>query len=388
MRIKISNFQSIENLDIEVDKFTIIRGKNFIGKSALYRAIKAAFRNKSGDEFIRRGKPAARVTLDWLSFKNTTEQVVWSKARKTSSDYIWNGKPYLKEDRKVPDFMADLGMDEIKVGKDKLDPHFSSQHELPFLMSSSGGLITKFFSEVLHLGSISKSLVECSKDLKEINLNIKVVSKEIDRVLEDIDKFTDLPKLEEDYKQLELESSGLDKLSLELDSLKKYLADADTISNISALNLPEESEALLASYKDLKKDLLAYAKIKRFLELDSVKYRPLDLEKDFTYLSYLFTLSNAVKLPKVSLDKLSTSVKEDFKRLSTLKRYLKAEQSIPDIGSSLLTDKDYKLLAYLFKHNSIGLIHERLDLVIKSIKDVEVELDSYKLCPTCGQKID
>jgi len=42
VKIRIKNFQSIEDLEIEVRGFTAITGKTNIGKSAIMRAISSA----------------------------------------------------------------------------------------------------------------------------------------------------------------------------------------------------------------------------------------------------------------------------------------------------------------------------------------------------------
>ena len=57
MKIKVENFQSIKNAEIEVEGLTVICGDNSIGKSALARAFNGVFTNLRGNAHVRKGEP-------------------------------------------------------------------------------------------------------------------------------------------------------------------------------------------------------------------------------------------------------------------------------------------------------------------------------------------
>ena len=47
-KVNIKNYQSIKDVSFEVDGFTVIIGKNNIGKSAIIRALEAPLANQAG----------------------------------------------------------------------------------------------------------------------------------------------------------------------------------------------------------------------------------------------------------------------------------------------------------------------------------------------------
>ena len=89
IKVRIQNFQSIEDLTLEIDKLTVITGSNNTGKSAIVRAIRGVFQNTRGTSFIRHGKPKSTVTITFAD----GQTVVWEKGRGKADKptYILNG---------------------------------------------------------------------------------------------------------------------------------------------------------------------------------------------------------------------------------------------------------------------------------------------------------
>ena len=383
MKIHIQNFQSIADLKIDVSNFTVIRGGNHIGKSALYRSVLSVFRNRAGEDFIRDGKPGAKVIVDWVDHKDTPHQVTWSKKRKSSSDYIWNGVPYFSIDRRVPDFAYEVGMDEINISGDKIDPHFSSQCDLAFLMHSSGSLITKFFSEVLHLGSISKSLVECSKDLKDINLDRKVVNKELDRLLVNLRDFESLDKLDANLTDINTENAFLEAEESRVKILEDYLNRVGQLKDISLTDKP----TLPSIYNSISDETRRLGLLQSFLAIKLAKLKSRDYRKDILYLQFLLSSYQSV-------DYVPRDYSESFKNLETtlntlkqLKHYLKKSESavvLPKVGG---LKKKLLYLNFISTTSEIHQTQDKLAMVEEKLKELEIKINSYKICPTCGKEI-
>ena len=70
MKIKVENFQSIKNSEVEIEGLTVITGQNNIGKSALARAVGGVFSNLRGNSFVRRGEKYCSVEI---KFDDTNE---------------------------------------------------------------------------------------------------------------------------------------------------------------------------------------------------------------------------------------------------------------------------------------------------------------------------
>ena len=65
MKIKVENFQSIKNTEIEVKGLTVITGENSIGKSALARAFNGVFTNLRGNAHVRNGESHSSVCVSF-----------------------------------------------------------------------------------------------------------------------------------------------------------------------------------------------------------------------------------------------------------------------------------------------------------------------------------
>ncbi len=61
--IKIKNFQSLRAADIELGRVTVIVGQNDLGKSALFRAVRAASEATQGTDFVTYGAAHSSVEL-------------------------------------------------------------------------------------------------------------------------------------------------------------------------------------------------------------------------------------------------------------------------------------------------------------------------------------
>ena len=61
--VKVRNFQSIKNSEIEVRGFTAVTGANNSGKTAFCRATRGVFQNTPGTGFIRHGETECEVSV-------------------------------------------------------------------------------------------------------------------------------------------------------------------------------------------------------------------------------------------------------------------------------------------------------------------------------------
>lgn len=384
MLIHIQNFQSIADLKIEASKFTIIRGKNHIGKSALYRAVKAAFRNRAGEVFIRDSKPSSRVNLEWLDHENKQHILTWSKNRKKSSDYIYNGTPHFSIDRKVPDFVSDFGMEEIVLGDLVIDPHFSSQGDGAFLMKSSESVITRFFSEILQLGSISKSLTDCSGDLKDTNSDIKILNKEINNLETELKNFSNLSDLDTEFNALAKLDEEIENSQLKLDLLLKELILNKLVQGISFTN----DKVLATEAKELKELLDRSNSLNQYLSIHLFELPKVDYKKQFLFLRYITLAAHSTKLENVDLSLDYNTLLETSKQLHHLTDYIDKLKNTYKLPGVKKLRNNLAYLQYIHNHLSIETLKKEIKSLDKEIADVDKEMSSYKTCPTCGQEIN
>jgi energy-coupling factor transporter ATP-binding protein EcfA2 len=159
--ISIKNFQNVADAKFSIDGFTVIVGKNNIGKSAIVRSINAALTNQTGDDFIRHGEKSTEVSIVRKDI-----DIRWKKG--DSASYVINKDekhPYTKLNRAVPKPILDAGFRNIEVDDDlKINPLYASQFEPVFLLNKPGPQVTEILSEVYDINVISRADDLCQKE--------------------------------------------------------------------------------------------------------------------------------------------------------------------------------------------------------------------------------
>lgn len=195
VHIRIQNFQSISDLDIEVNGFTCITGKTNIGKSAIIRAISGAFLNTPVVGAVRSGEKFCSVALDSENWGFT-----WEKGEpKTGVNNYEIRKPEKKKLEKVGqgqlEYIADMGFDSVQIGNKVIQPWFASQFEPVFLLNSSGPAVTDFISDVSRLKVLQDSIIINVRGRKRALEKAKIQSDEIEQLKEKEQKVANLDTL-------------------------------------------------------------------------------------------------------------------------------------------------------------------------------------------------
>jgi len=131
--IAVQGYQSLYKVGLKLGQFTVIYGESDVGKSALYRAIRALATCELGDSFISKGENRVGVALRLAS----GDKVVWVKRREKSPEYKLNKKVW-RRNRALPLEIAKLlKLTQLSVDGDKFYPNFRGQFDNLFLLFES-----------------------------------------------------------------------------------------------------------------------------------------------------------------------------------------------------------------------------------------------------------
>ena len=136
VKIKIKDYQSIKDAEIEVDGFTVVTGPNNSGKSALMRAVSGLFRNAALEEegsVVRHGEDKFRVEMDF----GAEGKVAWEKGPKIKPTYEVDGTT-LHPGRDVPDEIKKFGVLPIQAGGRELWPNAAQRRLAEFVSGFVG----------------------------------------------------------------------------------------------------------------------------------------------------------------------------------------------------------------------------------------------------------
>jgi DNA repair ATPase RecN/Zn finger protein HypA/HybF involved in hydrogenase expression len=238
-KVRIRNFQSIGDINLEIDGFTVVVGKSDIGKSAVIRAIDAALSNQSGDAFIKHGQ--VRTTVN-INYQET--EIEWKKG--DTSSYKINGESFTKLNRAIPKPLMDAGFSKVEIGDQKISPLVASQFEPIFLLDKPGSVITEVLSKLYKLNVLSSADDKCQKELKSNKSLLKTRELDITGLKEKLKSYDGFEDIKESIKVLanmEKESISLKKTISEIESYELLLKSTSEkykkLSSITSVNIPE-----------------------------------------------------------------------------------------------------------------------------------------------------
>lgn len=170
-RIRIRDFQSIEDATIDVDGLTVITGPNNSGKTAVHRAVFGAFTNTRGTKFVRRGKDTAKVDLTF----SDGPTLHWEKGEK-SNRYEVDGKALNKVGQGAPPEIASLfGVMPVEAAGRELWPQFAHQFVgQVFLLDEPGSVLAEAVANVDRVGVLNESLRLSQSDRRTASSELKV----------------------------------------------------------------------------------------------------------------------------------------------------------------------------------------------------------------------
>jgi AAA15 family ATPase/GTPase len=255
LKVDIKNFESVGSASFEVDGFTVVVGKNNIGKSAIIRAIDAALSNRTGSKFIRWGKTKCQVKLQ----KDALE-IDWQKGDsatyKISSDGGVNRKDFSKLNKVIPQPILDAGFRKIDVGDDKLSPLVAHQFKELFLIDKDT-MVTDVLSVIYQLNILSDADDLCQKDLRTTKNLLKTRQLDLTKVQKQLEIFKDFEVYKTEFEAIKVLDSKIKILQKDLSDVDSFIAELNQFQ--AAVNRYEKvSKIKIPSVGQFDKDLQKY----------------------------------------------------------------------------------------------------------------------------------
>ena len=255
IKVKVNNFQSIEEAQVDIDGFTVVTGKNNSGKSALLRALNCVFTNALGSSFVRSGTSNCRV---FVEFEDGTS-VAWEKGEKVKPTYWINGGDPIHCGRNAPKELEQFGVGPLKVASRELWPQIAPQFTgQVFLIDLPSSVTAEVVADVDRVGELNGALKNCEKDKRAKRYKLKIRSEDLAELVDDLNEFQYLDSqvvLLEEINQQKVRLNDLqDKIS-NLERLtrlhKEYSKQINSLSGVESLTLPP-TDKIKSIRSDLK----------------------------------------------------------------------------------------------------------------------------------------
>jgi DNA repair exonuclease SbcCD ATPase subunit len=228
--IRIKNFQSLHNVDLEFGKFTVIIGASSSGKSAITRAIKAVASNALDSDYITQGTKRSAVTL-----RTDAGTVTIERTNNGSSTYKV-AKPgsqesaYTKLNRGVPTEVTEvLGL--APSSKEVGSINFASQFDAPYLLKESAGNVARILGELTNVSTIFEAVREANKKVKNTSGVLNIRKKDLDKVVSQIADYASVGEQAKIISAAEAKLAICAKLDLQQSQLDRLIRNVVTASD-------------------------------------------------------------------------------------------------------------------------------------------------------------
>lgn len=252
MRVK--NFQSIEDAEINIEGFVVICGPNNSGKTALMRAIRGLFTNAAPGSYLRQGANFLSVEINFDDGTSVLWEKGWEKPYKKGAAinrYTLNGYLLTSVGRGVPPEIEALGVQSIFAGSTPIWPQVADQFDgTLFLVNKTGAVVAEALSDVERVGRLTDSLRLADKDKRSAVSELRVRRDDLKKMQEDVRVYSGLDAvgtliagiapLKEAVLNLKVRTDEAQELKVRLDAKK---SDWDTIKSYECF-VPKELEGI------------------------------------------------------------------------------------------------------------------------------------------------
>lgn len=194
--ISVRNFQSLEDITLELGSITTVVGQTDSGKSSFIRAVQAALFNDAAYEYatIRGEKVADEIQVEFMT---DTHCVLWRRNKVTAwyqvIDSSGNTLSYTKLGRGVvPEDVQDiLGVREIVIDETtNCRLQFAEQHDPPFLVGDRGGVgATRLLGRLSGVFVLSNANKFAQSDKQRVSVELDTLQSRQKSLVEEISNY-------------------------------------------------------------------------------------------------------------------------------------------------------------------------------------------------------
>lgn len=252
--IKAVNFQSLQNVELELGKLTVIVGPSSSGKSALTRAIKAVASNALDSDYITRGTKKSAVSLKTSDATVTIERELGDSSVYKIAKVGSKESRFARLNRQVPTEVTEaLGI--LPSTQEVADINFAGQFDMPYLLKEGSSSVARILGQLTNVSVIFEAVKEASKKAKAASGIVNIRKKDQVALQTELANFTDIVSKAKQVNKAEAIVAECVELEAQVVQLRALLHAAQTASDaLSAVqiipDLPDTTE-LMEAYNNL-----------------------------------------------------------------------------------------------------------------------------------------
>ena len=177
-QIKVTNFQSIKEIELQVQGLTVVTAPSDSGKTAIVRAIDTLLTADWYQEAYQRWG----TNLTTVSLKTPTDYLEFIR-KGSSTTYTVQGDSYGKLGRKVPPELNKLGYGEVQIAESAAEvttlfPQLQNQFEGPYQDTIKPSALTQLLGSFSNLAIYQMGLDRAKKQQGDIRRDLERLAKE------------------------------------------------------------------------------------------------------------------------------------------------------------------------------------------------------------------
>lgn len=383
IEVEITNYESITHTKIQIDGFTTLIGRNYLGKSSVLRAINATLTNKEGTDFISWGQNFCEVHLKFPDL-----DILWHK-EEGNNFYKINGKDYPKAGKgEPPDEILNAGFKPITVGDKKINLNYAIQFFPLFLVDKRDSKSADILTSVYGLDRIYKAIDLCNKEQRANKDLLRFREKDLQNVNKDLERFNKFPDLSSQIPDIKKRRKELGEQESEISRIRGWVASIKNLAN-DTKRLKKISDVKIPFSVGISRDITEYDMLTLY-------------KKNLEYLSKFVKRVgpvNDIVIPDQHVSSIKSMFSEyqkcliwssNYKKLSEdIDRLKKAKEiNLPSISVDIEDIPKLKNLLNKIRtiSSEVKILQVSLNEVNGDITKVEEELKSFDVCPLCGAK--
>jgi energy-coupling factor transporter ATP-binding protein EcfA2 len=398
MRVRVRNFQSIKDAEVEIRGFVVITGPNNSGKTSFMRAIRGLFTNAPAGPLLRTGESFLSVEVTFDDGVTVLWEKGWENPHgkgKTINRYVLNGVELSNVGRGVPPEVEALGVCAISAGSDRTWPQIAQQFDgALFLVNRPGSVVAEALSDVSRVGQLTSALRLSEKDRRSASSELKIRRQDVTTYKTGVLFYDGLDPVLDTHRELVQRAKNLSGRAKDLQDIKglgmrlqasRSVLDALKGFDASVLPAAERSSSMRGRSRDLS------GRVALDLRLKPAR------QESKTFLDFGVSVPDPSRAIKI--EKALKTCRSFSKRRGDLKDSLAVFEgaplggTLPDEASSrdiLLRLKEAKALGALLGRAAKDLAASDEALTYAQEKSLESQslvrdlLGERGVCPTCG----
>lgn len=217
--IQLANFQSIHSADFELGRLTVFVGSSSSGKSAVFRAVKAATMNPRGaSSYISHGSKACKVTVE--TDKGKISLSVGSGGAAYTVTTEADTKAFSKLNNTVPDQVVEV----LGISKEDADLVFAGQFDRPYMLDETGSVVARTLGALTNIDMIFEAVRESNRRKQGSASKLKIREVDLSTAVAKVTELQGIKEKADACTELEVRLAQLTVMNQRIGSLASALA--------------------------------------------------------------------------------------------------------------------------------------------------------------------